>query len=1306
MASPQQPSVQQMLDELRQRAVGPKEPFDPIGTAKRNLTGMVETAKRIPSNIQRMAADPVAYAQSIPAPTGDQIMNAMGPGNVGMAGIMIGPKAKTWNAVNAAKAEAMERAGAKPEQIWYETGTYRGPEGKWRQEIDDSKAVHRRPEEIKSKAQQLQDQQAMLKAAARESLAHGKEVVSDLFPKEAVAARQAVKKQVSNIDDELGGYFGLKADPKRGNYLKYGYEHPELYAAYPELADYVIAQGKKGDPGVLGSMSGKDLELYQAGLNQKQPSSTVAHELQHAIQAIEGTPRGGNTYEFMDARRKAEMMIALHNGELSNLAKAIDLATDPVQKSVLRQQYDERIGKREKLVPYTQMDPHQEYRKLGGEAESRMIQERLNMTPEERAKTFPLESYDKDLDIKNLRLLDQGEPIDIYKAQGGTVNAFDYENPKHVSNVANIASKHKDFNRIPDVVNLLSDTLSQGSYKMIEDPRIQQAIKQAGHTGYFVREKGGKESHIIRKADGGTVPTIEQIKAEMLAKKTPVGLSQLQSVGVEEAPSLGVKSYIPPMGRPDNGEIPVGGVDTHQGDLPVGGVDMSKMNPGQQLMPQNGMQPNPQPAPQGMPGAPGQPPMGGLPSGAPDGQAQAGGSSILQLTPQGQAMAAMGGGQPPQPPQGLAKGGQPSVEQMKSELASKDEEDDEEAKAPSTRLTIHAEGPGGVKGIVVPHHMLHGRSWISKKTGKKVVVPGMNEINKARAQVYGAENRDPLNIGQIGRIHQQTLEEHFKKPVKEQLATEQAATNKLRAAKHLGEKANTLDKSEKLDTVNHEHDEKGRTYIGFASKGVAGHALYTSGHGENMKHHVLNTCPGQTAGCGGGTDEHGIVDTSKGTCFAPNAESQYVHAAVRRSTHEQAKHDPAMTKDWILAHTGSLRQAAKTADKKNKVLLFRPNVVDETDVSSRHVIRHLNEQRKAEGKPGIVANSYGKTTELHDPENGYYVTHSNVGPKTKKGSSISENIDRDQQRVRQTILGTKNKKGDDLVNVQGNKTPPKNSYMVTDVKRNSPFDKKMQSAITHAKYWSTGRSEHELSDEEKKEGPEGHFSGSGRSTTPDKAHYGHETHEGLRYDYQKQHILHPRLVQVGKNKDGTPHMIPTDSRFKDEEFLPKNRFKTKTGKVAGAILMTTPTESTSNVGHQTSFTHHVGEQHIEHALKNNGEYEIDKPQEQIKSAGKEYVPPQPINFMKKLASGGSVSNHENEDFDGHMAFPEQSFGAQHRLAYRHDPEEAKEIGDLPYHAGARNIRAAFGTFNHRPKVAMHNDLDTMAYELSRKTKAK
>ena len=559
-----------------------------------------------------------------------------------------------------------------------------------------------------------------------------------------------------------------------------------------------------------------------------------------------------------------------------------------------------------------------------------------------------------------------------------------------------------------------------------------------------------------------------------------------------------------------------------------------------------------------------------------------------------------------------------------------------------TRVRVAAPGPGGVQGIVVPRHMLEGGNG---KGGTHI--PGMFEVNEARAQVYGDKPRPPLNVGQIEKVHKDTLSAHFARPVQEQVSAEQAALGRLRAARHIGKTADTLDEGEKLDTVRHEYDDHGRSYVAYGSKGTAGHALYTSGAGPSEQFHVLNTCPGQTTGCGGGIDKDGNVDTRRGMCFAPKAEAQYSGASVRRASHAQAKHDPAMTRDWILAHTGSLRNAAKRADKTNNVVLFRPNVVDETDRSTRHVLRGLNDQRKAQGLPPIIGNSYGKTNELHDPENGYYVTHSNVGPKTKLGAQISENISRDRQRVRSTV-GASDASGRDFVNEQGSSTPPKNSYAVSDVARDSHLDAALQSAITHAKYWSAGREAKELHPQERQDPSEGHFDGQGRPTTPDKAHYGHMTLNGRRYDYQKQHVLHPRLVKVGKNSDGSDHVIPTDSRFKDDDFLPKHRFMTKNGKKAGAILLTTPTKSTSGLERQASFTHHLDENDVHHAMNNRGEWEVDAPQKQEAARGNEYQPPQ--TNAQAFAKGGAVHHQDEDDYT--TAFPSQNFRVMHHLTHR------------------------------------------------------
>lgn len=791
-----------------------------------------------------------------------------------------------------------------------------------------------------------------------------------------------------------------------------------------------------------------------------------------------------------------------------------------------------------------------------------------------------------------------------------------------------------------------------------------------------------------KKAVGGNVqgnqmdqPLLSQYRTEVTKHANP---ALMNGIGVEEAIDMHPKIFMNPnenkSGIPD-----VGGVST-AGGLPIGGVDQNPQQAGQQLMPAQPVQGQPQGQENdqqgGLPGQPQAPDVGGAPTG-PTGGAPAGAPpNMLSLTPQGQKMQAMGSPLAPNAPAGMAKGGKVEDE--------------------STRIVIPAEGYGGVTGITVPRHMWEGKVYEGDgpKGGEKVA--GMKEINRARAKVYGSEPRPPLKIGQVGRLHKSILDEHFSLPIDEQIAREKAALNKLRQAKHINADANTLDTSEKLDTVRHEFDEEGRPYEGFASKGVAGHSLYISGHGKNAKAHAINTCPGATVGCSGGVDKNGIVDTRRGTCFAPKAEQQYVNAAVRRAAHEQAKHDPAMTGDWILAHTGSLRDAANALDKKNTRLLFRPNVVDETDVSSRHVIKKLNEQRKADKLPMITANSYGKTNELHDPENGYYVTHSNVGPKVKHGHSIQENIDRDKQRIRSTLLAT-NANGEDFKNEQGNLTPPKGSYLVTDVRRDSPQDQAMQKAIKYAKYWSVGRPLDELTEEEKAEGHEAHYDGKHKPTTREKGHYGHLVVNGNRYDYQKQHILHPRLVNVPERKlnketqetEIVDHMIPTDSRFKDEDYLPKNRFITRNGKKAGAILMTTPTKSSSINEHHTSFTHHVGPHHIEYANKNNGEYEIDPPIEQELSAGKEYVPPKTIKIVRK-AEGGSV--HENGEHD--MAFPEQSYHAQSHNTHRVGIES---IEDMPEDVIHRHYRSQIKEYPLKPAPTT---VDTMRIELMSKGKGK
>lgn len=507
------------------------------------------------------------------------------------------------------------------------------------------------------------------------------------------------------------------------------------------------------------------------------------------------------------------------------------------------------------------------------------------------------------------------------------------------------------------------------------------------------------------------------------------------------------------------------------------------------------------------------------------------------------------------------------------------------------RIIIRQDGDKakGVSGLSVPKHM-----WKGSKTMK-----GMEERNKSRAEVYGSEHREPISVKEMEDTHKKVLSDHFTKPKSEQIANEKAAIARLKQAKHL-DSGSTTDESEKTDTILHEHDKEGKGYMAAACKGVAGHAVYTSGHGSESEHKIVNTCPGQTRGCGGGVDAHGVANTTKGTCFAPNAEAQYPGAAIRRSYLDQQKHDPKMTSDYILAHAHSIRNGAVKADKKNKHFVIRPNTLNENDRSTKHVVRHLNKQRAEEGKGKIISYQYSKTNELNDPENGSHVTHSNIGPKVINGKMVKENVNRDSHRVNNTVKGT-NASGEDLRNEQGNKTPTQHSYLVTNIPRGGDLDKEYQKHAKHIKYWDKGK---ELSKDEHSETPdgtEGHFDGEGKPTTPDKAHHGFKVLGGRKYEYQKQHILHPRMTEVNG------HKIPSDSRFKDDEHMPseKTRFKSKNGKSAGGVVVTSATTSTSGERSNSSFTHRVNDAKLNH-IKATGEHEIDSPEEQESARGKDY----------------------------------------------------------------------------------------------------
>ena len=69
----------------------------------------------------------------------------------------------------------------------------------------------------------------------------------------------------------------------------------------------------------------------------------------------------------------------------------MDPATSAAQRAELKKQYDSLIEQRNALVPTAQLDPLQAYGHLMGEAEARLVQRRMNLTPEQRRQNFPFQ---------------------------------------------------------------------------------------------------------------------------------------------------------------------------------------------------------------------------------------------------------------------------------------------------------------------------------------------------------------------------------------------------------------------------------------------------------------------------------------------------------------------------------------------------------------------------------------------------------------------------------------------------------------------------------------------------------------------------------------------------------------------------------------------------------------------------------------------------------------------------------------------------------------------------------------------------
>jgi len=341
-----------MLPFVGQTVIGP-------ALAMRDL----ERAKR--------ANDPEGMAMAgVGAIPGGRLGKLFGRFDPTRSELFIGKTAKTWNQKQADRAAAMEAVGVSPEDIWKETGTFRAPDGEWRQEISDLRA--------KGRFTHLPPSEQRLSNVALE---HPE--MSEAYP------------DLAKIQQ-----FGLREPRQRGSYEV---THIQTDEGPKVLGEAMIVRGPDEDA------------LASAGL----------HEMQHAIQRREGFERGGNLAEFKNkpiparlkdvafSRSMREMAIANKMRELGyplaenkvlnlsrpdTLNKVRNFAEKDEQLKTLLNEYQDLNAK---LAKYP--DKGTQYARLLGEVEARAVQARRHMTPEQRRETFPLKSYDIPLEEITVR---------------------------------------------------------------------------------------------------------------------------------------------------------------------------------------------------------------------------------------------------------------------------------------------------------------------------------------------------------------------------------------------------------------------------------------------------------------------------------------------------------------------------------------------------------------------------------------------------------------------------------------------------------------------------------------------------------------------------------------------------------------------------------------------------------------------------------------------------------------------------------------------------------------------------------------
>lgn len=256
-----------------------------------------------------------------------------------------GVNAKTAEVGRLADAERMEQGGADSETVRRQTGWYRGYDGKWRFEIDDSKMrfINHREE----------------------------------------------SRRTWKLDELI--------------------RHDALFAAYPELRDYTVLNFGISDDVEAAFYPGLNRITLDPRLSRAEKRAALIHEIQHAIQLIEGFTAGATTDYWRGSLKTAEekqLELRLRDFAAPDIFFEADMrkqleGTPTAERDAARAALAKRYGEapvREYVDLYNRLrdlraereqDAERAYRNTAGEIEASDVANRLGLSERQRAETRP-----------------------------------------------------------------------------------------------------------------------------------------------------------------------------------------------------------------------------------------------------------------------------------------------------------------------------------------------------------------------------------------------------------------------------------------------------------------------------------------------------------------------------------------------------------------------------------------------------------------------------------------------------------------------------------------------------------------------------------------------------------------------------------------------------------------------------------------------------------------------------------------------------------------------------------------------------